>query len=223
MPTTDGARRTRGRVLSAALELFNERGSSAVTTNHVAARAGISPGNLYYWFSDKDEIVRELYAQFVAAYERVWAAGNSDAPDQGDSRDLTPDEVLARLADGAALSHRYSFLARDLLGLLHADPVLAAEYRAVRERRIIEFRDLAGAWRARGLIRPLDDETVADLVHALWIIAETWLAFGELDGSYADSEDGTRLLRVVLQPYLGYDDGSVAPVAEELAAPRQRE
>jgi AcrR family transcriptional regulator len=207
MPTTEGARRTRDRVLSAALELFNERGTALVTTNHVAGRAGISPGNLYYWFSDKNEIVRELYAQFVLAYEQLWHAGHSEteslgAGDRGDPLDLTPDEVLARLSDGAALSRRYAFLARDLLGLLHGDPVLAAEYRAVRGRRIAEFTDLAGAWRARGLIRPLDDGTVADLVQALWVVAETWLAFGELDGSHPDAEHGTRLLRVVLRPYL---------------------
>jgi AcrR family transcriptional regulator len=220
MPTTDGARRTRDRVLSAALELFNERGSAAVTTNHVAARAGISPGNLYYWFSDKDEIVRELYARYVAAYERVWAPGDSDAPDQGEPLDLTPDQVLARLADGAGLSRRYTFLARDLLGLLHADPLLAAEYRAVRQRRITAFRGLAGAWRARGLIRPVDDETVDDLVQALWIISETWLAFGELDGSHADPEDGTRLLRVVLRPYLTDVHRSVPGQVAE--APRAR-
>jgi AcrR family transcriptional regulator len=196
MPTTDRARRTRDRVLTAALELFNERGSGSVTTNHVAARAGISPGNLYYWFGDKDEIVRELYAQFVAGYEQLWGVGDRDL------LDLTPDEVLSRLADGAALSGQYAFLARDLLGLLHADPVLADEYRAVRERRIAEFTELAHAWRAGGVIGPLDDATVADLVQALWVISETWLAFGELAGSYADAEHGTRLLRVVLQPYL---------------------
>lgn len=148
-PTTDGARRTRDRVLNAALNLFNERGSGAVTTNHVAAGAGISPGNLYYWFSNKDEIVRELYAQFVGAYERVWAEGD------GDPVDLTPDDVLARLGQGAALSCRYAFLGRDLLGLLHADPVLAAEYRAVRERRIAAFTALAHSWRSQGLIRPV--------------------------------------------------------------------
>jgi AcrR family transcriptional regulator len=196
MPTTDRARRTRDRVLAAALELFNERGSGSVTTNHVAAQAGISPGNLYYWFSDKDEIFRELYAQFVAGYEQLWGVGGNDPVD------LTPDEVLSRLADGAALSGRYAFLSRDLLGLLHADPILAQEYRAVRERRIAEFTALAHAWRARGVIRQLDDATVADLVQALWVISETWLALGELAGSYADVEDGTRLLRVVLQPYL---------------------
>jgi len=196
MPTTDRARRTRDRVLNVALELFNERGSGSVTTNHVAARAGISPGNLYYWFGDKDEIVRELYAQFVAGYEQLWGVGEHDP------LDLTPDEVFSRLADGAALSGCYAFLARDLLGLLHADPILAHEYRAVRERRIAEFTGLAHAWRARGVIRQLDDATVADLVQALWVIAETWLAFGELAGSHADAEHGTRLLRVVLQPYL---------------------
>lgn len=196
VPTTSGARRTRDRVLAAALALFNERGSASVTTNHVAARAGISPGNLYYWFSDKDEIVRELYTQFVAAYDGLWGAAGSD------SLDLSPDEVLSRLTDGAALSREYAFLVRDLLGLLHRDPVLAAEYRAVREHRIGEFTDLALAWRARGLIRALDERTVSDLVQALWVIAETWLAFGELDGCSPDTEHGTRLLRVVLTPYL---------------------
>ena len=200
MPTTKGASRTRDRVLLAALELFNERGSAAVTTNHVAARAGISPGNLYYWFADKNEIIRELYAQFVGAYEQLWGAGGSD-PD-GDPLDLTPDEVLARLGEGAALSRRYAFLARDLLGLLHADPVLAAQYRAVRERRIGEFTALAYAWRARGVIRRLDDQTVADLVQALWVISETWLAFAEMDGGNTDAQHGQRLLGVVLGPYL---------------------
>jgi AcrR family transcriptional regulator len=196
MPTTEGAVRTRDRVLTAALELFNERGSAAVTTNHVAARAGISPGNLYYWFADKNEIIRELYGQFVTAHEQLWETDGADPPD------LAPDEVLARLAEGAALSRRYAFLARDLLGLLHADRVLAAEYRAVRERRLAQFTGLAYAWRGRGVIRRLDDQTVADLVQALWVVSETWLAFAEMDGGDADAQHGLRLLRVVLQPYL---------------------
>ena len=81
-----------------------------------------------------------------------------------------------------------------------------------RGRRLTELTGLARAWRTQGLIRPIDDGTVADLVQALWVIAETWLAFGELDGSHADAEDGTRLLRVVLGPYLtGEGDSVLAP------------
>jgi AcrR family transcriptional regulator len=213
--------------------LFNERGSVAVTTNHVADRAGISPGNLYYWFGDKNEIVRELYGQFVAAYEELWGAGHSNSGDENCSDgndagghvgnlethdpdtplDLTPDEVLARLACGVALSRQYAFLSRDLLGLLHRDRVLADEYRAVRLRRIAEFTELAVGWRARGLIQPVDDGTVGDLVQALWVVAETWLAFAELDGSHPNAVQGTRLLRVVLRPYLTSQGDGVASLA----------
>jgi hypothetical protein len=60
----------------------------------------------------------------------------------------------------------------------------------------------AYAWRGRGVIRRLDDQTVADLVQALWVVSETWLAFAEMDGGDADAQHGLRLLRVVLQPYL---------------------
>ncbi len=37
---------TRQRIVQAALELFNQQGERQVTTNHIAAHLGISPGNL---------------------------------------------------------------------------------------------------------------------------------------------------------------------------------
>lgn len=127
--------------------------------------------------------------------------------------------MLGRLAEAAALTRRYAFLSRDLLGLLHADPALAAEYRAVRQRRIAGFTALAHAWRARGVIRRVDDQTVADLVRALWIVAESWLAFAEIDGvhsgaGHSGADHGTRLLRVVLEPYLTPAGGNADPAAD---------
>ncbi len=51
-------------ILDAAAELFAEVGFEATTTNAIAARAGISPGSLYQFFSNKEAIATALTERF---------------------------------------------------------------------------------------------------------------------------------------------------------------
>ncbi|MEO8876132.1 MAG: helix-turn-helix domain-containing protein, partial [Polyangiaceae bacterium] len=46
---------TKDRVLHMAVRMFNRQGTSAVTTNHIAAELGMSPGNLYYHYRNKED------------------------------------------------------------------------------------------------------------------------------------------------------------------------
>ncbi|WP_197517523.1 TetR/AcrR family transcriptional regulator [Microbacterium karelineae] len=73
MTEQSGARRrqARGRarieqILQAAADVFGEGGYEAATTNAIAARAGISPGSLYQFFANKDEIGRALADMYAA-------------------------------------------------------------------------------------------------------------------------------------------------------------
>ncbi|WP_024286596.1 TetR/AcrR family transcriptional regulator [Cellulomonas sp. KRMCY2] len=195
-PRTRTARQTADRVLDGALELFNRDGTARVTTNHIAAHVGISPGNLYYWYADKPEIIRALWTRFADAHGVLWEAPEGPPPG--------PDQVLARLSAATELSRTYRFLARDMLALVHGDPELHAAYVANREHRLAALTGLARSWRASGVIRAVDDDRLEDVVRALWILAETWWSFAELDSAEGDPDPrvGENLLRAVIEPYL---------------------
>ena len=121
---------TKAHILGVARALFNELGTAAVSTNRIAAEAGISPGNLYYHFADKQEIIRGLLAEMVASYGQGW------------STDAAAD--LTRLADslrqGTELAWCYRFFGREMVALLRADPELARLYSAAYTQRLAQWQ-----------------------------------------------------------------------------------
>jgi len=59
-PIQDRARQTRERLLDIAGELLGEVGIERISTNMIAARAGVSPAALYRYFKDKYAVLEAL-------------------------------------------------------------------------------------------------------------------------------------------------------------------
>ena len=66
-----GRSKTKEKILRTALGLFNNEGESAVSSVDIASVIGISPGNLYYHYKGKDEIIVELFADYEEEIRQV--------------------------------------------------------------------------------------------------------------------------------------------------------
>jgi AcrR family transcriptional regulator len=70
-PITERGRRTRRRIVDAALGVVADRGANGASLDEVGARAGTSKSQMYHYFSDRDDLVR---AVAEATNEMVLAA-----------------------------------------------------------------------------------------------------------------------------------------------------
>src|SRR5919204_2871029 len=186
----------RKRILDTALEVFNERGTAVVSTNHIAAAASISPGNLYYYFRNKDAIVRALFEQLFEAQDRSFSVPQDGLPTFADLRRLVQVnfEVL----------WEYRFAYRELAALLRRDEVLRERWLEIRRRGYADFRALIAAFAEAGVVAvPVDAAAVERLADLCWLIGEFWLPNLEVNGELVDAaqlERGVELTLHVLNP-----------------------
>jgi AcrR family transcriptional regulator len=67
MQQEERSERSRSQILDAALKLFAHRGYGATSVRDIAEEAGLSKGNVYHHFPDKEAIFRALLDQYFQA------------------------------------------------------------------------------------------------------------------------------------------------------------
>jgi AcrR family transcriptional regulator len=121
-------RRTKERILEVSLGMFNSFGEPNVTTNAIADEMNISPGNLYYHYRSKDEIVTKIFVQFEKEMDELFSM-------QKDRRANVEDTwfwlhlVFEKI-------WKYRFIYRDLNDLLSKNRIVETHFKSLLQHAI---------------------------------------------------------------------------------------
>jgi len=160
-------RRTAERILEVTLELFNRYGEPNVSTTAISAELGISPGNLYYHYPAKDELINTLFARYLAALDELLRAAD-------DVSDVEDAWLFFHML--FELIWQYRFLYRDLNDLLSNNRRLETQFQLV-------LRDKSKAMRAildglgRGRHLEIEVREAAAVATAMVVVLTYWLSF----------------------------------------------
>lgn len=179
------AEKTRSRILNTALDLFRRQGFDQTTMREIAAEAGVSLGNAYYYFDSKEALVMAFYER---ASGEMWPRIEQAL--------ATAKDLEERLA--AVLSVKFEYFApnRGFLGALFrhaADPrnplsPFSEQTRAIRER---DWQYFGKAFEGARMEMPKD--LTPHLPKLLWLYQMGLILFWIYDPS--SNQRRTRLLR----------------------------
>jgi AcrR family transcriptional regulator len=165
-------RRTRERILETSLALMNREGAPHVTTADVADEMNISPGNLYYHFRNKDDIIGELYDAFERSVAPLLAA-----PPAAEVEDLW---LLLHLL--FERMHEYRFLYRDLPEITSRNHKLAVRVADFLRRLESTVLELSRSLVRNGRMRASERELGA-LASNATLVSTHWMSWQRVSGA----------------------------------------
>lgn len=208
--------KTKEKIVLCSLELFNERGERNVSTNHIAAHLGMSPGNLYYHFRNKSDIIYEIFKNYELMVDTYLHVPSERAIHMHDLINYL-DAVFNGL-------WAYRFLHRDLEHLLASDARLREEYRHFTLRCLQGIQDIILAMEQSQIYRPLEDQQRKSKALNTWLIVTNWMTYLKTIHSSDDEQEaltrksihhGVYLVLDYVMPYLYEDKRALALELQE--------
>ncbi|HEX2009718.1 MAG TPA: TetR/AcrR family transcriptional regulator [Roseateles sp.] len=160
-------RRTAERILEVTLDLFNRFGEPNVSTTLISAELNISPGNLYYHYPAKDELINALFG----TYERE-LSGLLGAADN--VRHVEDAWLFFHMLFELIWKHR--FLYRDLNDLLSKNRRLETHFQDVLARKGQAMRAVLTGLQLGGALK-LDPREAPAAAEAMVVLLSYWLSY----------------------------------------------
>ena len=191
--------KTRDRILLTSLDLFNLCGEPNVTTIDIANEMDISPGNLYYHFRNKDEIIYELFLLFEASILEVLE---------------TPQTSDQEIVDYWMYIHiifekiwEYRFFYRDLVSILERNDKLQKRFNRILDKKGVACAGILASMSDAGIIESTDTKLQQAIATNVVMTATYWLNYQQIRnlGKELPEEDlgqGVYQVMSLIAPYL---------------------
>jgi AcrR family transcriptional regulator len=160
-------RRTAERILEVSQVLFNRFGEPNVSTTLISAELGISPGNLYYHYPAKDELINALFDRYETALNEL----------------LNASDGVRNVEDAWFFMHtlfeliwQYRFLYRDLNDLLSKNRRLETHFQAVLKNKTRAVKTLLDGMSHAGAMTIASSELEATAT-SMVVVLTYWLSF----------------------------------------------
>ena len=210
--------KTRDRILHTSLALFNEEGEANTTTIDIANEMDISPGNLYYHFKGKDQIIAELFLQYEHALSITLSAPIEQplSADRGSAEDnwyylyVVMEEM-----------YQYRFLYHNLSNILQRYPDIKRAF-----KRLIKLKRSALYAICQTLVQQevIDarDAQLLGLADNMTVNLTFWFSYEDLLHDkrlpQVTIHQGVLQLLTMVAPYLGDDELSFYHTCESIYA-----
>ena len=160
-------RRTAERILEVTLQLFNRFGEPNVSTTLISAELNISPGNLYYHYPAKDELINSLFDRYERSLSEL----------------LDASDAVRNVEDAWFFMHtlfeliwQYRFLYRDLNDLLSKNRRLETHFQWVLKNKTRSVQSLlSGMARSGALV--MDSREMPATATSMVVVLTYWLSY----------------------------------------------
>ncbi|SFN13468.1 transcriptional regulator, TetR family [Chryseobacterium oleae] len=166
--------KTKDKILSKALELFNENGYNNITTRHIAAGLNISAGNLHYHFKHSEDIIKILFSELILKMDVL----------MNDLRKIeskTLEDLYHFTFSTYEVFYSFRFIFMNFFDILKKIPVIESQYESINITRKDEFREIFKGFQKDHIFRnDIPDFILGSLTTQIFIIADNWLIHNSL-------------------------------------------
>lgn len=187
------------KIKKVAIELFNENDTLSISTNHIADKAKMSPGNLYYHFKNKEEIIVEIYLEMsenfdsLNSFEQILSSQN-------------PLLVLSNMFNNyGELFWRYKFLLRDIATLITIYPKLKILFTQKQAQRLQQIQSVFQYLISLEILENIEENEIPLRAKLNWFISTYWQLFTATEGEITQEsikESKYIIFQILIYPYL---------------------